>query len=219
MTLIPKLSVGCNQPLVIIGTMDYTKFDELTLLGLITRRDENALAALYDRFGRMVYTMAINVMNDDAAAEEITQDVFLNIWKKSSSYDASQAKVATWIASITRHRTIDFLRARSIRPTSHEFSWDEEPQLEIADSLDVEVETELHQRQQIVRQGLARLPEDQQKVLALAYFGGYSQSEMAKLLNEPLGTVKTRLRLAMQKLRQYLILIDEETSHEPGRSG
>ena len=197
--------------------MDYTRFDELTLLGLITRRDENALAALYDRFNRMVFTMAINITNDEAAAEEITQDVFFNVWKKSGSYDASQAKVATWIASITRHRTIDFVRARNIRPTKHEFSWDDEPELEIADPLNVEVETELHQRQQIIRQELARLPEDQQKVLALAYFGGYSHSEMAEILKEPLGTVKTRLRLAMQKLRKYLV--DEETSHETGLSG
>lgn len=196
--------------------MDYTRFDELTLLGLITRQDENALAAFYDRFNRMVFTIVFNILDEEAAAEEITQDVFLNVWKKSSSYDASQAKVTTWIASITRNRTIDYLRARRIRPASHEFSWDEEPHLEIANSLDVEVETELHQRQQIVRQGLARLPEEQQKVLALAYFGGYSQSEVAKLLNEPLGTVKTRLRLAMQKLRQYLL--EEETSHEPGLS-
>lgn len=192
--------------------MDYTRFDELILLGLITRRDENALAALYDRFGRMVFGMAYNILNDEQTAEEVTQDVFLSIWKKSSSYDISQAKVATWIASITRNRAIDLLRASSVRPVSYEFPWDEGTQLEIPDSMNVEVEADQHQRQQIIQLGLAKLPEDQRKVLSLAYFGGYTHSEMAEMLHEPLGTVKTRLRLAMQKLRQYLS--DEETIHE-----
>jgi len=125
------------------------------------------------------------------------------------------AKVITWIASIARHRAIDILRARSVRPVNQEFSWEEEPLLEIAGPLDVEEEAELHQRQQKVRLALTKLPQDQRKVLALAYFGGYSHSEMAKMLNEPIGTVKTRLRLAMQKLRQFL---DEERTQEPGSS-
>jgi len=137
------------------------------------------------------------------------------VWKKASSYDASHAKVITWIASIARHRAIDILRARSVRPVNQEFSWEEEPLLEIAGPLDVEEEAELHQRQQKVRLALTKLPQDQRKVLALAYFGGYSHSEMAKMLNEPIGTVKTRLRLAMQKLRQFL---DEERTQEPGSS-
>jgi len=201
--------------LVIIVPMDYTKFDDPTLLRLVTRQDENALGALYDRFSRLVYSMALNVVNDEAAAEEITQDVFLNVWKKASSYDVSHAKVVTWIASIARHRAIDILRARSVRPVNQEFSWEEEPLLEIAGPLDVEEEAELHQRQQKVRLALTKLPQDQRKVMALAYFGGYSHSEMAKMLNEPIGTVKTRLRLAMQKLRQFL---DEERIQESGSS-
>jgi RNA polymerase sigma-70 factor (ECF subfamily) len=195
--------------------MDYTKFDDPTLLRLVTRQDENALGALYDRFSRLVYSMALNVVNDEAAAEEITQDVFLNVWKKASSYDVSHAKVVTWIASIARHRAIDILRARSVRPVNQEFSWEEEPLLGIASPLDVEKEAELHQRQQKVRLALTKLPQDQRKVMALAYFGGYSHSEMAKMLNEPIGTVKTRLRLAMQKLRQFL---DEERIQESGSS-
>lgn len=201
--------------MVIIVPMDYTKFDDPTLLRLVTRQDENALGALYDRFSRLVYSMALNVVNDEAAAEEITQDVFLNVWKKASSYDVSHAKVVTWIASIARHRAIDILRARSVRPVNQEFSWEEEPLLEIASPLDVEKEAELHQRQQKVRLALTKLPQDQRKVMALAYFGGYSHSEMAKMLNEPIGTVKTRLRLAMQKLRQFL---DEERIQESGSS-
>jgi len=201
--------------LVIIVPMDYTKFDDPTLLRLVTRQDENALGALYDRFSRLVYSMALNVVNDEAAAEEITQDVFLNVWKKASSYDVSHAKVVTWIASIARHRAIDILRARSVRPVNQEFSWEEEPLLGIASPLDVEKEAELHQRQQKVRLALTKLPQDQRKVMALAYFGGYSHSEMAKMLNEPIGTVKTRLRLAMQKLRQFL---DEERIQESGSS-
>lgn len=200
--------------LVIIDPMYKSKFDDQNLIRLITRHDEKALAAFYDRFSRLVYSMAFNIVGDEIAAEEITQDVFLSIWKKSSSYDASQSKVTTWIASITRNRAIDFLRARSVRPASYEFSWDDEPILEIADSLNVEEETELRQRQQNVRLGLTMLPEDQRKVLSLAYYGGYSHSEMAEILNEPLGTVKTRLRLAMQKLRQFIQ--DEETSQEKG---
>ena len=196
--------------------MDYTLFDDPTLIRLVARQDDNALGFIYDRFSRLVYSMALKIVNNEAVAEEITQDVFFNVWKRAGSYDASQAKVVTWIASIARHRAIDYLRAQKVRPVDYDFSWEEDPALEIAAPLNVEEETELRHRQREVRQALASLPVDQQRTLALAYFGGYSHSEIAEMLKEPLGTVKTRLRLAMQKLRVSLDDENVQVSNKPG---
>jgi RNA polymerase sigma-70 factor (ECF subfamily) len=184
--------------------LDYKKADDETLLLRIANAEENALGELYDRYGRLVFSMALNSVNDAAMAEEITQDVYLRIWNKAESYRPEQGKVITWIASITRYRSIDLLRRQSVRPEGNRAAWAEEEPLELSDTVDIEGEVEISQRAHMIRTAITGLPTEQRQALAMAYFQGYSHSEIASLLGEPLGTVKTRIRLAMQKLRQVL---------------
>lgn len=183
---------------------DYPKLDDEALLRLITRADEGALGELYDRYGRLVYSMAMNTVGDPALAEEVTQDVYLRIWNKAATYQPAQGKVRTWIASIARYRAIDMVRRLNVRPEGNLASWAEGEAFNTPDQTNVEEEVEVAQRKQQVRQALTRLPEEQRVALSLAFFQGYSHSEIAEILNEPLGTVKTRIRLGMQKLRQEL---------------
>jgi RNA polymerase sigma-70 factor (ECF subfamily) len=189
--------------------VNYSTQDDHALMHQVARAEEAALGELYDRYGRLVYSMALNSTGDAALAEEITQDVFLRVWDKASTYQAEQGKVLTWITSITRYRAIDMLRRRSARPEIVQPGWsgdetsDEDPPDMIA-SENVEEQVDLAHQQRTIRRALAQLPQDQQKALAMAFFLGYSHSEIARELGEPLGTVKTRIRLGMQKLRLLL---------------
>ncbi len=184
--------------------MDYKKFDDAALLRLIARTQEPALGELYDRYRRLVYSMALNATGDAALAEEITQDVFLRVWNKAETYRPEQGKVVTWLSSIARYRSIDLLRRQAIRPEGNRAPWAEEGNSLPSDGPDIEGEVMISQRRQIVRRAINQLPAEQRQALAYAYFQGYSHSEIAEALHEPLGTVKTRIRLGMQKLRHLL---------------
>lgn len=184
--------------------MDYAQLDDGTLLGLIANAQPEALGALYDRYGRLVFSLAFHSVGDYPTAEEITQDVFASVWLNASTYQAELAKVSTWLTSIARHRAIDVLRRRGARPMEHSVDWADAEPARIPAVDGPEGQVELHMEQQQVRAALEALPEEQRQVLALAYFEGYSQHEIAERLNQPLGTVKTRTRLAMQKLRDIL---------------
>jgi RNA polymerase sigma-70 factor (ECF subfamily) len=184
--------------------VDYKKLDDEALMRLIALAQEQALGALYDRYNRLVYSMAVNTTGDSGLAEEITQDVFLRVWNKAETYRPEQGKVVTWMSSITRYRAIDLLRQRGIRPEANRLDWADGVSPDLPDGVDVEFEVEVAQRRQRVRTALAQLPPEQSQALAYAFFQGYSHSQIAEALDEPLGTVKTRIRLAMQKLRQIL---------------
>jgi RNA polymerase sigma-70 factor (ECF subfamily) len=185
--------------------MDYTSLDDETLLRLIIHQQTDALSTLYDRYGRLVYSVAFQMMGDGAAAEEITQDVFVRIWEKAHTYRADQARVSTWITSITRYRSIDLLRRRGTRPDHTSIAWDDLPlNVTPVAAGNPEDMTELSLLQKRVREAIATLPVEQKKVLALAYFKGLTHSEIADLLGDPLGTVKTRIRAGMQKLKELL---------------
>jgi len=186
--------------------VDDKKLNDETLLRLIAQAQESALGELYDRYSRLVYSMALNSVDDPALAEEITQDVFLRIWNKATTYQVEQGKVITWIASITRYRSIDMLRRLKVRPEGNRAVWAEEHDepFESIDPIDIEEEVQLNQRSDNIREAVAALPKDQRQALTLAFFNGYTHAEIAQILNEPLGTIKTRIRLAMQKLRQTL---------------
>lgn len=175
------------------------------LLRLIADRQSNALSLLYDRYGRLVFSLALRITGSAGAAEEITQDVFIQVWNNAAAYDANLGKITTWLTSIARYRAIDFLRRKNSRADGHllESSLDD---LEIAGPRDElpEKQAEYESDEQLIRQALAALPEEQRRVLLLAYFHGLSQPEMAAVLHQPLGTVKTRTRLGLQKLRQLL---------------
>ena len=178
--------------------------DDESLMRLIVQAQPEALSELYDRYGRLVFSLAINAVGDAATAEEVTQDVFLRVWERAWQYRADQAKVSTWLTSIARHRAIDQLRRQGVRPEAHSIVWaDLSPQAEPTTD-GPELPAELSIQRQRVRAAVAQLPEEQRQVLALAYFRGYSQTEIAESTGLPLGTVKTRIRLAMEKLRALL---------------
>jgi len=184
--------------------MDYSRFDDEILLRLIARSQEDALSELYDRYNRLVYTVALNALTDSAIAEEITQDVFVRVWEKAETYRAEQGRVSTWLTSITRNRAIDIFRRSKARFENQQISWGEAESFDPPAPQNVEAEADQGLRQRRVRWAVAQLPEEQKMVLGLAYFRGLSHAEIAGTLHEPLGTVKTRIRLGMQKLRQLL---------------
>ena len=184
---------------------DLISSEDHKLLHKIAHRETDALSVLYDRYGRLLYSVAYHMVGNQNLAEEIMLDIFRRVWEKADSYRADRASVRTWLTSMTRNRAIDMLRRESVRPERDSVSWDE---------LLVEPRTTSHSPEMIVSHNiemqkvhaaLAKLPQDQQDVLAMAYFRGDSHSQIANHLQLPIGTVKTRIRLGMQKLRHMLL--------------
>lgn len=190
--------------LCIILSMNLSHLDDGILLNLVTNAQEDAISELYDRYSVLVYSVAMNALSDQALAEEITQDVFVRVWERASTYRNEQGSVATWLASIARHRAIDIFRQNRARHTNLNSSWEAAENLDLPASQNVEAEVDLAQRVQHVRWAVAQLPEEQRSALSLAYFQGLTHPEIAQRLGEPLGTIKTRIRLAMEKLRVLL---------------
>ena len=170
--------------------------------------DERALGELYDRYGGMAFSLACSVVGEPADAEEVVADAFAQVWRTASGFDAGRGSVGAWLATIVRTRALDLLRSRKRRARVLEEAavvTDEGETLVLAPTLDpTDRSTELAETSLIVRRSLADLPPQQRRVIELAYFGGLSQSEIATQLSEPLGTVKTRMRAGMEKLRQVL---------------
>lgn len=183
---------------------DYTRDDDKKLMSLIARSQEGALAQLYDRYNRLVFSLAYAIIHDRATAEEITLDVFMRVWQKAALYRPDQAKVSTWLTHITRNHAIDVLRRRAARPEQHAVTWEDEgPGFDLPGPTPADSAEERMRRERI-HDALARLPADQRQALYLAYFEGYTQSQIADTLRQPLGTIKTRMRLALHKLRDFL---------------
>jgi RNA polymerase sigma-70 factor (ECF subfamily) len=181
------------------------KFEDLELINLILLKNEAALGELYDRYCRLIFSVAFNVVGSREDAEEITLDVFTRVWEKADTYRADRAKVSTWLTRMTRNRAIDLLRWEEVRPMKHSLSW-AEVTIEPADSdHNPEASAALSMEIQRVRTVMSTLPENQQEVLSLAYFKGYTHSEIAKLLDLPLGTAKARIRSGMRQLRALLL--------------
>jgi len=193
------------------SSADYARYDDERLISLIAQLQAGALDQLYDRYNRPIFSLALMIVGDRATAEEITLDVFMRVWQKAGSYRADQARVSTWLTHIARHHAIDVLRRRAVRLDQSALSWDE---ITPGAPLPAQNPGELAEqslRRERIHAAIARLPADQKQALMLAYFGGYTQTQIAEALKQPLGTIKTRLRLAMQKLRDFLH--DEQ---EPG---
>ena len=186
------------------GESDPEGPDDRQLLQRIVDKDRDALDILYGRYATPVYSLALHMLKQPPLAEEVTQDVFLNIWLKAVSFNAERGQPRSWIMSVAHHRVIDVVRSR--RRTTMMTDPEGYETLERIPSGGASVESQVQQnldRERIMR-ALATLPEAQREVILLAYFEGFSQSEMAERLELPLGTIKTRVRLAMQKLRAVL---------------
>lgn len=186
------------------SSAEYASYDDETLIRLIAQAQEAALTQLYDRYNRLVFSLALAIVNDRATAEEITLDVFMRVWQKAGTYRADQAKVSTWLTHIARHHAIDILRRRSVRIDQYTVQWDDAISSPDSSGQGPQESAEISLRRDRIQAALAALPAEQKQALTLAYFGGYSHQQIADLLRQPLGTVKTRIRLAMQKLREHL---------------
>lgn len=186
------------------SSADYARYGDETLIVLIAQSQEQALAQLYDRYNRLVFSLALAIVNDRATAEEIMLDVFMRVWQKAGTYRAEQAKVSTWLTHIARHHAIDVLRRRAVRLDQSAIHLEDAIHHIESSHPDPQESAELTARRARIHAALSQLPPEQKQALTLAYFGGYTQSQIAELLAQPLGTVKTRLRLAMQKLRAFL---------------
>jgi RNA polymerase sigma-70 factor (ECF subfamily) len=183
---------------------DYARYADERLISLIAQSQEEALAQLYDRYNRLVFSLALAIVNDRATAEEVTLDVFMRVWQKAATYRPEQAKVSTWMTHIARHHAIDVLRRRAARLDQSALHWEDAIRNVESSQPDPQESAELSLRREHIHAALARLPAGQKQALILAYFGGYTQSQIAEILVQPLGTIKTRLRLGMQKLREHL---------------
>jgi RNA polymerase sigma-70 factor (ECF subfamily) len=173
---------------------------DVALLQAIARGDEAALARLYDQYRVILFGLLVRILNSREEAEDVLQEVFLQVWRRAGDFDEQRGKPFTWLVTLTRSRAIDRLRALGSRQRLATSAAQEQPE-EASDALK---ETYRSEQKEIVRRALADLPEEQRRTLLLAYFEGLTQSEIAAKINAPLGTVKTRMRSALTKLRETL---------------
>lgn len=183
--------------------MHVQDLDDLELVRLIQNSNRQAFSEFYDRYVNLIYSIAYNILGSQPLAEDVTQDVFLKIWLKIDNYEPDRAKISTWLSSIARNRSIDLARKRN--KVNRQVSWAEAAHSQGLDGDNPAERAELNLTQRRVREALAQLPEEQRAALALAYFRDMTQKEIAEKSGEPLGTIKTRVRLGMQKLRGLLI--------------
>ena len=165
----------------------------------MARGDRDALAHVYDRHSRLLYSLALRIVRQQADAEDVLQDVFAQVWRQAERYDSSRGTVIGWLVTLTRSRALDRLRRARVRPQA---SGDERLGREVPDeSPGVDLALVSEEQAEAVRAALTALPENQRVPLELAYYEGLSQAEIAATLDVPLGTIKTRMRQALIRLR------------------
>jgi len=184
--------------------LDYKSLDDHQLIQRVSQVDKDAFEALHVRYQTPVYCLAMFMLKQPVLAEEATQDIFLNIWLKASSYRTDRGEPRAWIMSVAHHKIVDVIRARRRTLTATDLDGYETLELLPSAQISTEEEVERKIERERILKAVATLPPPQRHVIMMAYFEGYTQSEMAKILKQPLGTVKTRVRLAMQKLRLVL---------------
>ena len=172
------------------------------LVELVAQQDAGALEALYDRYGRAAYSLARRILTEETLAQDVVQEVFLSLWRDARRFDAGRGTVATYLLSMTHHRAVDVVRReenlRRWRTSDERLELAPDPQARVED------EVEASERRAEVRAALKDLPDPQRQALLLAYFGGYTQREVAALVGVPLGTVKTRMAAGMRKMKEAL---------------
>jgi RNA polymerase sigma-70 factor (ECF subfamily) len=177
---------------------------DASLLGRMAGGDRDALAELYDRFSRPLYSTALLILRDAAEAQDIVHDVFISLWKNAALYEDQRGTAFSWAATLTRNRSIDRLRSRRRRSSLLEKSAPADLGFD-EDAFVAADEGALRgDEARVVRAALEELPPDQQRALRLAYFSGFTQEEIASNLGEPLGTIKARIRRGLMKLRETL---------------
>ena len=177
--------------------------DDGDLVQRLQRRDANAMGDLYDRYGRVAYAVVLRVVRDPAVAEDLVQEAFLRIWTRIHVFDAQRGSLAGWVLTVARNRAVDYLRSLEGRERERttELTRTDEPAI----FADFERDLLNTDRVRLLRDAFEKLNANQRTVIELAYFEGLSQTEMAEKLKQPLGTVKTWVRTALQTLRQELV--------------
>jgi RNA polymerase sigma-70 factor (ECF subfamily) len=174
--------------------------NDVALLSAIAARDEVALAQLYDRYRAILFGLLMRILNNREEAEDVLQEVFLQVWRKAEDFDENRGRPFTWLVTLARSRGIDRLRTLAARERVAE-AGAREPSEEISDAATDAFKSE---QRGLVSDALAKLPDEQKRPIMLAYFEGLTQSEIATNLGAPLGTVKTRMRTGMIRLRELL---------------
>jgi RNA polymerase sigma-70 factor (ECF subfamily) len=179
------------------------KLADEDLMTLVERKDPGAFEILYDRHGGAAYSLAHRIVGDPGAAEDVTQEAFLSIWRSGARFDPARGSVRSWTLGVVRNRSIDALRRQAGKAPKLDYDDDAaiaaQPAGELTDSEAIRRETASR-----VRGAMRELPEEQSEVIGLAYFGGFTHSEIAEMLSMPLGTVKGRMRLGLEKIRLSL---------------
>lgn len=182
------------------GTKPPERLADEDLMTLVDRKDAGAFATFYDRHGGAAYSLAYRIVGDTRAAEDVTQEAFLSIWRSKAGYDRARGSVRGWVLGIVRNRAIDFLRRES--GPAPQLDHDDETTLAARPAAELtDVEAIRRETARQVRGVLAGLPHEQSQVIELAYFGGFSHTEIATIVGAPLGTVKGRMRLGLERIR------------------
>jgi RNA polymerase sigma-70 factor (ECF subfamily) len=176
----------------------FAHLSDEAVVALVSRSDETALAELYDRFGRVAYGLALRVLRDATLAEDAVQDAFLAVWRTADRFVPERGKASTWLLTLVHRRAVDAVRREERRRTEPLDPADEP----VGDATD-DVAWLRFERER-VQDALATLPDQQRETLELAYYGGYTQSELAERLGQPLGTIKSRMFAGLSRLRELL---------------
>ena len=194
--------------------VDYAAHSDLALLRAVAAGDSEAFMAIYDRYRRLAFGLAYRMLDDPSTAEEVVQDAFMQVWNRAGTFDDSgPANVRGWLMTIVHHRAIDTWR-RAHRHDERSVTLD--AALELRSLADTWEDVDHRLTQEDMRQALDGLPEDQRRAIELAYFGGLTQGEIAAREEAPLGTVKGRIRLGLNKLRTTLTVAGETRAAERG---
>ncbi len=202
-----------RTPTPSIPARDHAALTNAELVHRIAGGDQRALGALYDRQVTLVHSLALRLLGDADDAEDVVEETFWQAWRHASRYDASRGSVSAWLCSIARSRALDLLRAARRRPEriASSVQNDDDTALASPNASPLGV-VEASDQRTLIRGALDELPPEQRESIELAYFGGLSQSEIAERTGQPLGTIKTRIRLAMMKLRARLSSLRESAT-------
>jgi RNA polymerase sigma-70 factor (ECF subfamily) len=181
-------------------TLEQAKASDVELLRSVAAGDEAALASLYDRYRLILFGLLLRILHSRAEAEDCLQEIFIQVWRQASDFDEARGRPFTWLVTMARSRAIDRLRASGSRDRTAQ----DAARAVVEETSDAVTDAIRSEQAAVVRDALDALPQEQRRVLELAYFEGLTQSEVAERLNQPLGTIKTRTRTAMMKLREML---------------
>jgi RNA polymerase sigma-70 factor, ECF subfamily len=188
----------------------FAHLSDEAVVALIARSDQDALAELYDRFGRVAYGLAVRVLRDEKLAEDAVQEAFLSAWRNADRFIPERAKASTWLLTFVHRRAVDLVRREDRRRAEPLPESSEQP---LGGSTEEDVWLRFERER--VQAALLRLPDQQREALELAYYGGFSQSELAERLGQPVGTIKSRMFAGLARLRELLAEPNGESAWKP----